>query len=78
MITSFIIEWKNLNKEEEMKWVRVPANISKYYVYGECALENVRHCVNCYGTEKSSITELLESFPPLCDGIAGKDQWSNS
>ncbi|XP_040465946.1 leptin receptor isoform X6 [Falco naumanni] len=33
VITSFIIEWKNLNKEEEMKWVRVPPNISKYYIY---------------------------------------------
>ncbi|NXU58775.1 LEPR protein, partial [Turnix velox] len=32
MVTSFVIEWKNLNKEE-MKWVRVPPNISKYYVY---------------------------------------------
>ncbi|NXL46981.1 LEPR protein, partial [Podilymbus podiceps] len=32
-ITSFIIEWKNLNKEEEMKWVRVPPNTRKYYIY---------------------------------------------
>lgn len=41
VITSFVIEWKNLNKEEEMKWVRVPPNTSKYYIYGECVLENV-------------------------------------
>nr|AFF19464.1 leptin receptor [Dromaius novaehollandiae] len=33
VITSFVIEWKNLNKEEEMKWMRVPPNISKYYIY---------------------------------------------
>ncbi|NXW62753.1 LEPR protein, partial [Eurystomus gularis] len=33
VITSFVIEWKHLNKEEEMKWVRVPPNISKYYIY---------------------------------------------
>lgn len=33
VITSFIIEWRNLNKEEEMKWVQVPPNISKYYIY---------------------------------------------
>ncbi|NWY03003.1 LEPR protein, partial [Nothoprocta ornata] len=32
-ITSLVIEWRNLNKEEEMKWVRVPPNISKYYIY---------------------------------------------
>uniref|UniRef100_A0A8C3KMQ3 Leptin receptor n=1 Tax=Calidris pygmaea TaxID=425635 RepID=A0A8C3KMQ3_9CHAR len=33
VLKSFVIEWKNLNKEEEMKWVRVPPNISKYYIY---------------------------------------------
>ncbi|XP_048800227.1 leptin receptor isoform X2 [Lagopus muta] len=33
VITSLIIEWRNLNKEEEMKWVRVPPNASKYYIY---------------------------------------------
>ncbi|NXE09352.1 LEPR protein, partial [Lophotis ruficrista] len=33
VVTSFVIEWKNLNKEEEMKWVRVPPNITKYYIY---------------------------------------------
>ncbi|NWI91723.1 LEPR protein, partial [Pitta sordida] len=32
-ITSFVIEWKNLNREEEMKWVRVPPNSRKYYIY---------------------------------------------
>uniref|UniRef100_A0A8C5UN81 Leptin receptor n=1 Tax=Malurus cyaneus samueli TaxID=2593467 RepID=A0A8C5UN81_9PASS len=35
-VTSFVIEWKNLNKEEQMKWVRVPPNLSKYFIYGEC------------------------------------------
>lgn len=40
-ITSFVIEWKHLNKEEELKWVRVPPNISQYYIYGECAFENM-------------------------------------
>ncbi|NXT58137.1 LEPR protein, partial [Pluvianellus socialis] len=33
VITSFVIEWKNLNKEEELKWVRIPPNVSKYYIY---------------------------------------------
>ncbi|NXL91642.1 LEPR protein, partial [Alectura lathami] len=33
VLTSFVIEWRNLNKEEEMKWVRVPPNISKYFIY---------------------------------------------
>ncbi|NXA31600.1 LEPR protein, partial [Eudromia elegans] len=31
-ITSFVIEWRNINKEE-MKWARVPPNFSKYYIY---------------------------------------------
>ncbi|NXA03907.1 LEPR protein, partial [Sapayoa aenigma] len=32
-ITSFVIEWRNLNREEELKWVRVPPNSRKYYIY---------------------------------------------
>ncbi|NXP48845.1 LEPR protein, partial [Heliornis fulica] len=32
-LTSFVIEWKSPDREEEMKWVRVPPNISKYYIY---------------------------------------------
>ncbi|NXY12825.1 LEPR protein, partial [Atrichornis clamosus] len=32
-MTSLVIEWKNLNKEEELKWVRVPPNITKYFIY---------------------------------------------
>ncbi|EMP32370.1 Leptin receptor [Chelonia mydas] len=33
VITSFFLEWKNLNEEEQMKWIRVAPNISKYYIY---------------------------------------------
>ncbi|XP_074858899.1 leptin receptor [Carettochelys insculpta] len=33
VIASFVIEWKNLNEEEEMKWIRVSPNITKYYIY---------------------------------------------
>nr|XP_006125089.1 leptin receptor isoform X1 [Pelodiscus sinensis] len=33
VITSFVIEWKNLNEEEQMKWIRVAPDISKYYIY---------------------------------------------
>ncbi|NWI80902.1 LEPR protein, partial [Dryoscopus gambensis] len=32
-ITSFVIEWQNLNKEEEMKWLRVPPDLRKYFIY---------------------------------------------
>ncbi|RMC08784.1 hypothetical protein DUI87_15035 [Hirundo rustica rustica] len=32
-IKSFVIEWKNLNKEEQMKWLRVPPDLRKYFIY---------------------------------------------
>ncbi|NXT62609.1 LEPR protein, partial [Chaetops frenatus] len=32
-IISFVIEWKNLNQEEEMKWLRVPPDLRKYFIY---------------------------------------------
>ncbi|NXS19622.1 LEPR protein, partial [Mystacornis crossleyi] len=32
-VTALVIEWKNLNKEEEMKWLRVPADLRKYFIY---------------------------------------------
>ncbi|NXB48292.1 LEPR protein, partial [Leucopsar rothschildi] len=32
-IKSFVIEWKNLNKGEQMKWLRVPPNLRKYFIY---------------------------------------------
>ncbi|XP_058277718.1 leptin receptor [Hirundo rustica] len=32
-IKSFVIEWKNLNKEEQMKWLQVPPDLRKYFIY---------------------------------------------
>ncbi|NWV20544.1 LEPR protein, partial [Origma solitaria] len=32
-ITSFVIEWRHLSKEEDMKWVRVPPDLRKYFIY---------------------------------------------
>ncbi|NWS36055.1 LEPR protein, partial [Polioptila caerulea] len=32
-IESFVIEWKNLNRGEQMKWLRVPPNLRKYFIY---------------------------------------------
>ncbi|NXO04082.1 LEPR protein, partial [Rhinopomastus cyanomelas] len=61
VITSFVIEWKNLNKEEEMKWVRVPPNISKYYLYDHFILIEKYHFslypVFAEGVGKSRATE---------------------
>lgn len=51
-LKSFVIEWRNLNKGEQMKWLRVPPNLRKYFIYGESVLENVILAVNWCGTEK--------------------------
>ncbi|NXP00130.1 LEPR protein, partial [Certhia brachydactyla] len=32
-IQSFVIEWKNLDKGEQMKWLPVPAKLRKYFIY---------------------------------------------
>ncbi|NXO62709.1 LEPR protein, partial [Phainopepla nitens] len=32
-IKSFVIEWKNLNKGEQVKWLRVPPDLRKYFIY---------------------------------------------
>ncbi|NXD30220.1 LEPR protein, partial [Spelaeornis formosus] len=32
-IKSFVIEWKNLNRGEQMKWLRLPPNLRKYFIY---------------------------------------------
>lgn len=65
VITSFVIEWKNLNNEEEMKWVRVPPNTSKYYIYGEWKYNAV-----CYFVQKQRNMVFPNSWlplsPPLC------------
>ncbi|NWH84191.1 LEPR protein, partial [Aegithalos caudatus] len=37
-IKSFVIEWKNLNREEEIKWLRVPPNLRKYFIYDHFVL----------------------------------------
>ncbi|XP_023417101.1 leptin receptor isoform X3 [Cavia porcellus] len=28
----FIIEWKNLDEDDEIKWLRIPSNVKKYYI----------------------------------------------
>lgn len=28
-----IIEWKNLNEDDGMKWLRIPSNVKKYYIH---------------------------------------------
>ncbi|NXK68894.1 LEPR protein, partial [Sylvietta virens] len=32
-IKSFVVEWKSLNKGEQMKWLRIPPNLRKYFIY---------------------------------------------
>ncbi|XP_004483728.2 leptin receptor [Dasypus novemcinctus] len=30
-----IIEWKNLNEDNEMKWIRIPSSVKKYYIHDQ-------------------------------------------
>ncbi|XP_064003503.1 leptin receptor isoform X3 [Pogoniulus pusillus] len=61
VITSFVIEWKNLNQEEELQWVQVPPNTTKYYIYDHFILvEKYRfslYPVFAEGVGKSRATE---------------------
>nr|ACF17729.1 leptin receptor [Anas platyrhynchos] len=67
VITSFVIEWKSLNKEEEMKWVRVPPNTSKYYIYDHFILIEKYHFslypVFAGGVGKSRATDRFTKVP---------------
>ncbi|XP_023574115.1 leptin receptor isoform X1 [Octodon degus] len=29
----FIIEWKNLDEDDEIKWLRIPSSVKKYYIH---------------------------------------------
>ncbi|NXO26203.1 LEPR protein, partial [Cisticola juncidis] len=42
-IKSFVIEWKNLNREEQMKWLRVPPDRRKYFIYDHFLLIDKYH-----------------------------------
>ena len=31
----FILEWKILNEDHEIKWLRIPSSVKKYYIHGK-------------------------------------------
>lgn len=31
----FILEWKILHEDNEIKWLRIPSSVKKYYVHGK-------------------------------------------
>lgn len=31
----FILEWKILNEDNEIKWLRIPSSVKKYYIHGK-------------------------------------------
>ncbi|NXP81657.1 LEPR protein, partial [Ramphastos sulfuratus] len=61
VVTAFVIEWKNLNEEQEPQWVRVPPNTTKYYIHDHFILvEKYRfslYPVFAEGVGKSRATE---------------------
>ncbi|XP_061489334.1 leptin receptor [Rhineura floridana] len=32
-VTSFVVEWTNLNEEKQIKWIMAPANVRKYHIF---------------------------------------------
>lgn len=39
VVTSFVIEWTNLNGEEQIKWITAPSNVRRYHIFGEFEYE---------------------------------------
>lgn len=33
----FVTEWKILNEDSEIKWLRIPPSVKKYYIHGKFA-----------------------------------------
>ncbi|XP_054836521.1 leptin receptor [Eublepharis macularius] len=61
VVTSFVIEWTNLNEEEQMKWIMVPSHIRKCHIYDDFILiEKYRFSVYPIipeGVGKPTVTE---------------------
>lgn len=47
VVTSFVIEWTNLNGEEQIKWITAPPNVRRYHIFGEFEYENICFCGVC-------------------------------
>lgn len=52
--------------------MRVPPNISQYYIYGECAFENM--FIVMEQKDVALLSSHIPFFPPLPDGFYGKNQ----
>lgn len=42
----FIIEWKNLDEDDEIKWLRIPSNVKKYYIRGKFPIHQCISLIN--------------------------------
>uniref|UniRef100_A0A7N5JHT1 Leptin receptor n=1 Tax=Ailuropoda melanoleuca TaxID=9646 RepID=A0A7N5JHT1_AILME len=42
----FVTEWKILNEDSEIKWLRIPPSVKKYYIHGKFALLNHVNCIS--------------------------------
>ncbi|KAM3841770.1 leptin receptor [Vipera latastei] len=61
VVTSFVIEWTNLNGEEQIKWITAPSNVRRYHIFDNFVLiEKYRfslYPVINEGITKPAITE---------------------
>nr|XP_056700358.1 leptin receptor [Euleptes europaea] len=61
VVTSFVIEWTNLNEDEQMKWIMVPSYVRKCHIYDNFILiEKYRFSVYPVipeGVAKPTVTE---------------------
>ncbi|XP_053106518.1 leptin receptor isoform X2 [Hemicordylus capensis] len=64
IITSFVIEWENLNGEEEFKWIMVPPNVKKYHIYDNFIL------IEKYRFSLYPITSEGVMKPTMADGLS--------
>ncbi|XP_029473580.1 leptin receptor isoform X2 [Rhinatrema bivittatum] len=59
-LTAFVVEWENLNREEQIKWIQVPSNMSRFYVTDYfVAIDNYRfilYPILAEGVSKPKIT----------------------
>uniref|UniRef100_A0A803SWQ4 Leptin receptor n=1 Tax=Anolis carolinensis TaxID=28377 RepID=A0A803SWQ4_ANOCA len=61
IITSFVIEWINLNGEEQIKWIMVPSDIRRHHIFDNFILiDKYRfslYPITCEGVMKPYVTD---------------------
>ncbi|CAH6790571.1 Lepr [Phodopus roborovskii] len=87
-----VIEWKNLNEDDGMKWLRIPSNVKKYYIHDNFIpiekyqfslypvfLEGVGKpkIINGFTQESVIFGPLLLEPEPISEEISVDTAWKN-